>query len=215
MIIIVMMVVVMMVVLVVMMMVVVVMIMVVMMVVVLMVVVVVLLLLVVMMMMVVVVVVVVMTMVVVVLMTLVVVVMMVLMVGDDAIDGGDDGGGRGALNWDMCKCLAVKVHVPLFLKNSLKNSPNLPKYIFFNTGSAPVWILCQIISNRETSTSATVWLISTLPVIFTSSFFEFFSENVYQNLPHISSPDLFFVYLFRLFVQSGVRQNKLYDLFHL
>ena len=64
--------------------------------------------------------------------------MMVLMVGDDAIDGGDDGGGRGALNWDMCKWLAVWVHVPLFLKNNLKSPLNLPKYIFFNTGSAPV-----------------------------------------------------------------------------
>ena len=51
-----------------------------------------------------------------------VVVMMPLMVDGDAIDGdvADDDGG------------------PL----------NLPKYIFFNSRSAPVWILCQFICNR-------------------------------------------------------------------
>ena len=71
--------------------------------------------------------------------------------GDDVIDGdvgADDDGGRGALNWRMCKCLAVWVHAPLFLPNNFKSPPNLPIYIFFNTRSAPVWILCQIICNR-------------------------------------------------------------------
>ena len=80
-----------------------------------------------------------------------VVVMMPLTVGDGAIDGDvvgdDDDSGWGALNWGTCKCLLVWVHVLLFLPNSF--SPlNLPKHIFFNTGPAPVWILCQIICNR-------------------------------------------------------------------
>ena len=34
-------------------------------------------------------------------------------------------------------------------------------------------------------------------------------------LPHISCLDLIFVYLFRLVVQTGIRPNKLYELFHL
>ena len=32
--------------------------------------------------------------------------------------------------------------------NSFKSQLNSPKYIFFNTGFAPVCILCQIICNR-------------------------------------------------------------------
>ena len=86
-------------------------------------------------------------------MMVVVVVMMLVTVGDDAIDGdvfGDDDGdsGWGALNWGTCKCLVVWVHVLLFLPNSFKSLLNSPKYIFFNTGSAPLLILCQIIYNR-------------------------------------------------------------------
>ena len=81
-----------------------------------------------------------------------VVVMMPITVGDDAIDGDvgddDDDSGRGALTWGTCKCLVVWVHVLLFLPKSFKNPLKSPKYIFFNTGSATVWILCQIICNR-------------------------------------------------------------------
>ena len=69
------------------------------------------------------------------------------MAGDDAIDGDvfgdDDDGGRGALNWETCKGLTVRVHAPFF-----KFPLNFPKYIFLNIGSAPVWILCQSICNR-------------------------------------------------------------------
>ena len=72
-------------------------------------------------------------------MFVVVVVMTPLMVGDTV---RDDDGGRGALNWGTCKCLAVWVDAPLFLPNNFKSPLNLPKYIFFITGSAPVWILC-------------------------------------------------------------------------
>ena len=77
-----------------------------------------------------------------------VVVMMPITVGDDAIEGHNNDSGWGALNWGTCKCLVVWVHVLLFLPNSFKSPPNSPKYIFFNTGSARVWILCQIICNR-------------------------------------------------------------------
>ena len=73
--------------------------------------------------------VVVMMVVVVMTMFVVVVVMTPLMVGDTV---RDDDGGRGALNWGTCKCLP----------NNFKSPLNLPKYIFFITGSAPVWILC-------------------------------------------------------------------------
>ena len=85
--------------------------------------------------------------------------------GDDG--GGDDDGSGGddaidgwwlchwwwwwskRLNWRTCKCLAVWVHTPLFLQKKIKSTLNLPKYILFvNTGSAPVWILCQFICNR-------------------------------------------------------------------
>ena len=40
---------------------------------------------------------------------------------------------------------------PLFLPNNFKSPLFLLKYIFFNTGSAPVWIRgeCQIICNRS------------------------------------------------------------------
>ena len=70
-------------------------------------------------------------------MVVVVVVMMPITVGDDAVDGdvvGDD--------------VVVRVHVQLSLPYSFKCPLNSPKYIFFNTGSAPVWILCKIICNR-------------------------------------------------------------------
>ena len=79
-------------------------------------------------------------------MTMVVVLMVSLMVGDDATDGDIIGGGddydgdRGSLNWDTSKCLTVRVHAPLFLPNIFLNTLYLPKYICFNTGSAPVWL---------------------------------------------------------------------------
>ena len=86
------------------------------------------------------------------LLVVMVVVMMPITGGDDAIDGDvisdDDGSGWGALIWGTCKYLVVWVHVLLFLPNIFKSPLNSPKYIFFNTGSAPVWILCQIICNR-------------------------------------------------------------------
>ena len=68
---------------------------------------------------------------------------------DDAIDGevfgDDDDGGRGALNWGTCKGLTLRVHAPLFI---CQIPPHFAKIYIFNTGSAPVWILCQIICNR-------------------------------------------------------------------
>ena len=80
------------------------------------------------------------------------VVMMPIAVVDDAIDGDvvgdDDDSARGGHNWGTCKCLILWVHVLLFLPNSFKSPLNSPKYIFFNTGSTPVWILYQIICNR-------------------------------------------------------------------
>ena len=86
-------------------------------------------------------------------MVVVVGVMMPIKVDDDAINGDvvgddDDVSGWGAINWGTCKCLVVWVHVLLLLPNSFKRPLNSAKYIFFNTGSAPVWILCQIICNR-------------------------------------------------------------------
>ena len=51
------------------------------------------------------------------------------MAGDDAIDGDvfgyDDDGGRGALNWDTCKGLTVRLHAPLFLPNSFLICQNI------------------------------------------------------------------------------------------
>ena len=41
------------------------------------------------------------------------------------------------------------------------------------------------------------------------------SYHFHFILPHIPCPDMVFVYLFRLVVQTGARPNKLYELFHL
>ena len=70
-----------------------------------------------------------------------VVVIIPLVVGDVV---GDDDRGRGAICLTgahargTCKCPAVYVHALLFLPNNFKSLLNLPKYLVFNTGSAPV-----------------------------------------------------------------------------